>query len=440
MNFSDILWAVPFLGIIFSMSLLPLLCPNFWHRYGSFVPAFWASVYLASVAYVFGAKNILPAIWEPLLEHYIPFILLISSLYITSGGIYVDFPRGRGPLFNVGFLLVGSMVAGWIGTTGAATLLIRPFLRANIGRKHKTHLLVFFIFLISNIGGAATPLGDPPLFIGFLEGVDFFWFLKNLGGVLLITTLLLCLLFFIVDSWFYREGGDMREIKLQEKRFVFKGTRNLLLLALILLTVILCNSEGNVEGKGIISYPSLIRNILLVIISLVSLKITPKEIRERNHFSFAPMREVAELFAGIFVTVIPLIHMLHKGPAGELKWVFDWIAPAGTFMPDRCFWASGLLSSILDNAPTFLIFFHLTSGDPQVLMTTKSCILTAISIATVFMGALTYIGNAPNLMVKSIADGYGLKAPSFVGYMVWSISILGPVFFMISLWLQHAGT
>ncbi|MDR2794433.1 MAG: sodium:proton antiporter [Holosporaceae bacterium] len=440
MNFSDIWWAVPFLGIIFSMSFLPLLCPNFWHKYASFVPVFWASVYLASVAYVFGVKNILPAILEPLFEHYMPFILLISSLYITSGGIYVDFPRGRGPLFNVCFLFVGSLVAGWIGTTGAATLLIRPFLRANVGRKHKTHLLVFFIFLIANIGGAATPLGDPPLFIGFLEGVNFFWFLKNLTGVLLITTLGLCLLFFIIDSWFYREGADMREIKLLEKRFVFKGARNLVLLAMILLTVIFCNSEGDAQSNELISYPSLIRNILLVIIPLVSLKITPKEIRERNHFSFAPIREVAELFAAIFVTVIPIIHMLHKGPTGELKWIFDWIAPAGTFMPDRCFWASGLLSSMLDNAPTFLIFFHLTSGNALELMTVKSWILTAISMATVFMGALTYIGNAPNLMVKSISEGYGIKVPSFMGYMIWSVSILIPVFLMISLWLQHAGT
>ncbi|GHU11432.1 sodium:proton antiporter [Alphaproteobacteria bacterium] len=436
MDFSSAIWSVPFLGIILSMSFLPLLCPKFWHKYASFVPAFWASVYLISVACVFGASKIFVATLEPILVHYIPFIALIAALYITSGGIFIDFPRGRGPLFNVCFLLVGSLVAGWIGTTGAATLLIRPFLRANIGRKYKTHLLIFFIFLIANIGGAATPLGDPPLFIGFLEGIDFFWFIKNLYGILFSTIIVLCAIFFAIDCWLYKKETENHEIKQNDKRFVFKGTKNLFLLGLILLTVIFCNFDGDFEILGEkFRYSSLIRNTLLMIISLISLKITTKEIRERNHFSFAPIREVSELFAGIFITVIPIIHILHQGSAGEFAWIFNWISPTGAFIPNRCFWASGLLSSTLDNAPTFLIFFHLVSGNAAELMTAKASILTAISVSTVFMGALTYIGNAPNLMVKSIAKKYNVKAPSFIGYMLWSIGILVPIFFIISLWL-----
>ncbi|GHT97349.1 hypothetical protein FACS1894126_1230 [Alphaproteobacteria bacterium] len=327
-------------------------------------------------------------------------------------------------------------MAGWIGTTGAATLLIRPFLRANIGRKYKTHLLIFFIFLIANIGGAATPLGDPPLFIGFLEGIDFFWFIKNLHGILFSTTIALCAIFFAIDYWLYKKETEKHELKKSDKRFVFKGTKNLFLLGLILLTVIFCNFDGDLEILGEkFRYSSLIRNTLLMIISLISLKITTKEIREKNHFSFAPIREVSELFAGIFITVIPIIHILHQGSAGEFAWIFNWISSNEEFIPNRCFWASGLLSSTLDNAPTFLIFFHLVSGNAAELMTAKASILTAISVSTVFMGALTYIGNAPNLMVKSIAEKYNVKAPSFIGYMLWSIGILVPIFFLISLWL-----
>lgn len=436
MDFSSAVWSIPFLGIILSMSFLPLLFPKFWHKYASFVPAFWAAVYLVSVGCVFGVSKIFVATLEPILVHYIPFIALIAALYITSGGIYIDFPRGSSPLFNACFLLVGSLVAGWIGTTGAATLLIRPFLRANIGRKYKTHLLIFFIFLIANIGGAATPLGDPPLFIGFLEGIDFFWFIKNLHGILFSTTIALCAIFFAIDYWLYKKETEKHELKKSDKRFVFKGTKNLFLLGLILLTVIFCNFDGDLEILGEkFRYSSLIRNTLLMIISLISLKITTKEIREKNHFSFAPIREVSELFAGIFITVIPIIHILHQGSAGEFAWIFNWISSNEEFIPNRCFWASGLLSSTLDNAPTFLIFFHLVSGNAAELMTAKASILTAISVSTVFMGALTYIGNAPNLMVKSIAEKYNVKAPSFIGYMLWSIGILVPIFFLISLWL-----
>lgn len=439
MEFSNVLWTVPFLGIILSMSFLPLLCKNFWHKHGGYVPAFWTLIYLFFIAYIFGANKISDAVFEPIFDHYIPFIILISSLYVVSGGIFIDFPRGNGSLFNTGFLFFGSLISGLIGTTGSATLLIRPLLRSNSDRKYKTHLLVFFIFLIANIGGVSTPLGDPPLFIGFLEGVNFFWFVKNLYRYQLLTTIFLCLIFFVIDHQLLKYESlsqakkDSQTKKDKGDHIVFRGRRNLALILGILVTVILCNFDGFFILFGEkFSYSSLIRSTILFIIAIISLKITPHTIRERNSFSFEPVKEIVILFASIFTTVTPIIAMLHQGTNGPLKFIFDWIAPNNEIVASRCFWASGLLSSILDNAPTFLIFFHMLSGNAAELMTIKANLLSAISISTVFMGAMTYIGNAPNLMVKSIAANYGVKAPSFIGYMVWSIGILIPVFFVIS--------
>ncbi|MDR2781693.1 MAG: sodium:proton antiporter [Holosporaceae bacterium] len=436
MEFSSALWSVPFLGIIFSMSFLPLLCPKLWEKYSGYVPVFWGGAYLTAVFICFGASEISTAICEPILADYIPFIVLISTLYIVSGGIFVDFPRGCGYIFNTLFLFFGSIIAGWIGTTGAAALLIRPFLRANLGRRHTTHLMVFFILIIANIGGAATPLGDPPLFIGFLKGIDFFWFIKNLYPFLFSTITILCLLFLVIDYFLFKMDLGILYEETNEPFFKINGYMNIILIAIALLTVIFCNFDGTFRlCEKSFSYSSLLRNIILSIVSVLSLKFTKAEIREKNSFSMAPIKEIAELFAGIFITVTPIIEILHQGSNGAFGDLFKWIAPGGEFVASRCFWVSGILSSILDNAPTFLIFFHLTSGDPNILMTIKSNILTAFSISTVFMGALTYIGNAPNLIVKSISISYGLKVPSFLGYMVWSITILLPIFIIISYFL-----
>lgn len=435
MDFCSLLWAIPFLGIIFSMSLLPLVVPRFWHKYSSYVPFFWLIVYLSAIIWIFGIQNLFFAIFQPLAGHYISFIVLIAALYITSGGIFVDFPHRHGPIFNTLFLFLGSILAGWIGTTGASTLLIRPLLRANSERSYKTHIVVFFIFLISNIGGAATPLGDPPLFIGFLEGIDFFWFLKNLYLYIFFSTIALCLMFFIIDVFLFKKE-KYKQNRIEDIDFVFEGYTNLFLILCILLSVIFCNFDGEFILYGEkYSYASMLRSVLIGMIALISWKITPTAIRKKNYFSFAPICEVAELFIGIFITVTPIIYILHKGSAGEMGFIFNWIAPTGEFVADRCFWVSGFLSSILDNAPTFLIFFHMISGNALEMMTVKANLLIAISIATVFMGALTYIGNAPNLMVKSISEDYGVSAPSFIGYIIWSMIILFPLFFVITRFL-----
>ncbi len=433
MDFENLLWAIPFLGIIFSMSFLPLLAPNFWERHGGIIPFGWTAIYLAGIAWIFGFRELLPATFEPLFNDYVSFIIQIATLYIVAGGIYIDFPNGKGPVFNTMFLFLGSLLAGWIGTTGAAMLLIRPFLRANAQRKYKVHLMVFFIFLVANIGGAATPLGDPPLFIGFLKGVDFFWFIQHLAPVLFGTIFVLCGLFYIVDTILFKKETGYFETDRDNVFFEIKGARNLFFLVLVLLTVISCQFKGSFKIAGeTYNYSSVLRNVILVSIAGMSLKLTHKNIREENGFTFAPIREVAEFFVAIFITVAPILAILSKGENGSLAMIFNWIAPGGEFVLSKCFWASGLLSSVLDNAPTFLIFFHLASGNAAELMTTKAAILTSFSISTVFMGALTYIGNAPNLMVRSISEHHGIKVPSFLGYMVWSVGILAPIFLVIS--------
>lgn len=437
MEFYSLFWIIPFLGIILSMSFLPLIVPKFWHANAHLLPFLWSLFFIIGVSYYFSPKDVIFSIVNPLLNQYLPFITLIASLYITSGGIYINLKGTHSPILNTGFLFLGSVLSGWIGTTGAATLLIRPFLQNNYNRKNKTHLAIFFIFLVGNIGGGATPLGDPPLFMGYLEGVEFFWFFKNLYPYLFSTIVVICLIFYMIDSYFFKkESKELREMYRQEgnSAFILKGAKNIFLLGIILLTVIFCEFKGAfIFCKVNCNYSTILRSLILVVIAFVSLKITSKEIRAKNAFSFEPIKEVAELFIGIFITVEPVIAILHQGSKGGAKFLFDWLASSGEIIPQKCFWVSGILSSVLDNAPTFLIFFHLASGNASELMTVKAHLLQAISISTVFMGALTYIGNAPNLMIKSISANYGVKMPSFIGYMGWSFGILIPVFFILSL-------
>lgn len=438
--FSSLMWLVPFFGIILSMSFLPILVPIFWSKYSAYVPAFWTLVYLSFVFVSFDVNFLMHSVFESIAAEYLPFIILIASLYITSGGIYVEFKTKNIIIFNSIFLFLGSIIAGWIGTTGAAMLLIRPFLRINKARKYKTHLVIFFIFLISNIGGAASPLGDPPLFIGYINGIDFFWFIKNLFPYWIGSICALCIVFFIVDSVIYNKHDKCNEkIKANDSQafsMSMKGQRNVFLIFMILSIIIFVDSDMKFSIFGVVcKEASLYRNLALTIVSCLSLVITPKAIREKNEFSFTPIREVSELFAGIFITVTPIIQMLHQGASGSLKFIFDIVAPNGEILPQKCFWISGVLSSVLDNAPTFLIFFHMASGDAQALMTSQSHLLIAISLATVFMGAMTYIGNAPNLMVKSISEKHKVEMPSFLGYIGWSILFLVPIFIIISAFL-----
>lgn len=429
--------AIPFLGVILSISMLPLISSTFWHRHARKVLAFWIIAFSAMEIHCFGVTKAFAGIFESVIKHYIPFVLLVASLYITTGGIFVDFHKLRpSPMTNTMFLFCGSIVAGWIGTTGASALLIRPFLRLNEARKSRVHLVIFFIFLVSNIGGVASPIGDPPLFMGYLEGVDFFWFIKHLFWYLIAVISAICVIFYVVDKiiWAKDDYGIVPKKIDSDQTITILGKRNILFVFLILLCLVLCNFDGGVTILGTeIKYSSLLRDSILVIISLLSIKLSSKIVRQRNEFSYDPIIEVAETFIAIFITVSPLLEMLALGKDGPLSSIFNAVSPHGSLDPVRCFWTVGCISSFLDNAPTFLIFFFLAGGNAIDLMTTNATYLMAISMAAVFMGATTYIGNAPNIMMRSIAEASGITMPSFFKYMGISIITLVPIFFILSM-------
>jgi len=434
------LWSIlPFVGILLSIALLPLLTPHFWHHHFPKVSVFWALVFAVPFLF-FYQGTALYSIGHIYIIDYIPFIILLWSLYTISGGIYVEGSLKGTPAVNVLLLLIGTLLASLVGTTGASMLLIRPVLRSNAWRQYKVHTIVFFIFLISNIGGALTPLGDPPLFLGFLHGVPFFWTMK-LFPQMAFASVILLLLYFIMDTYYYRKE-DKSALKYTEAEPLrIQGARNFIFLAGVVAGVLFSGlvklSEVNILGIHQ-SIENLIKDAVLIIMGLLSLYFTNKEIRKSNEFGWAPIMEVAYLFAGIFMTIIPALAILKAGEHGALAFLIKSVNS-----PVHYFWASGLLSSFLDNAPTYLTFFSSAIGKfypgmPEAeavarLIVEKIPYLAAISAGAVFMGANTYIGNAPNFMVKSIAEEAGVPMPSFFGYMFkYSIPILVVLFVIMT--------
>ena len=428
-------WGVPFAGVLLSIALLPLLAPRFWHHHFGKVSAAWALAFLVPFAITFGPAATGGAVVHAALAEYIPFIILLTALFTVAGGIFVRGNLHGSPGLNTGLLATGAVLASFMGTTGASMLLIRPLIRANDNRKHQVHVVVFFIFIVSNAGGALTPLGDPPLFLGFLKGVDFFWTVTHLWGQTLFMVGTLLALFYAIDWFYYHKREEVRPVDPtpDTTRLGFEGAVNFALLGgvvgLVLLSGLWKSSVVfNVAGTEV-GLPGIVRDVGLIVITLVSLRITPKSAHEGNQFGWGPMLEVAKLFAAIFLTIIPVIAMLRAGVDGPFGAIVRAVTRAdGTPDPAMYFWATGALSSFLDNAPTYLVFFNTAGGDPAVLMTTLATTLVAVSAGAVFMGANTYIGNAPNLMVKAIAEDRGVKMPSFFGYMVWSCGILLPLF------------
>ncbi len=436
----SVLWGVPFAGILLSIALMPLLMPVFWHHHFGKVAAAWALAFLLPFAAVFGPGLAAVNLVHALLAEYLPFIILLTALYTVAGGIYIRGNLHGSPGLNTGILAIGAVLASFMGTTGASMLLIRPLIRANDNRRHKAHVIVFFIFIVSNAGGSLTPLGDPPLFLGFLKGVDFFWTLSHIFPETLFLVGVLLALFYAMDSWYYHRREEILPVDPtpDSRRLGFDGAANFWLLGAIVGLVLLSGfwkSSVVFDIMGTeVGLPGLLRDVGLIIVTLVSLKITPLDVHQDNQFSWAPMQEVAKLFAGIFLTIIPVIAMLKAGVNGPFGAIVAAVTRAdGSPDPAMYFWAAGALSSFLDNAPTYLVFFNTAGGDPAVLMTTLAPTLAAISAGAVFMGANTYIGNAPNLMVKSIAEDRGVKMPSFFGYMLWSGAILLPLFFIMTL-------
>ena len=431
-------WVIPFAGILLSIAIFPLVAPHFWHAHFGKISAFWAVSFLGPFMLVYGFSLTLFELLHVLFLEYIPFIILLFSLFTVAGGVRLRGKLVGTPLVNTIILLIGTAIASWMGTTGAAMLLIRPLIRANEGRKHKVHTIVFFIFLVANIGGSLTPLGDPPLFLGFLKGVSFFWPTTEMFLPMLMVSIILLIMYFLMDTYFYRkeDTANMVDTSDEPDGLRLEGKINILLLAGVIGAVLMSGIwksgiEFNVYHVHV-EFQNILRDLLLVGIALLSLKLTDNDSRMANGFSWFPIVEVGKLFAGIFITIIPAIAILKSGTAGALEPIVSLVSDNGKPVDTMYFWMTGILSSFLDNAPTYLVFFNTAGGDAQVLMNELGSTLLAISAGAVFMGANTYIGNAPNFMVRSIAEERGIAMPSFFGYMAWSVVLLMPIFVLVT--------
>jgi Na+/H+ antiporter NhaD/arsenite permease-like protein len=433
----SLLWAIPFAGILLSIATGPLLYPHFWeHHYGKF-SAFWAALVIIPMALSFGWFTAAEAVAHTMLLEYISFIVLLFALFTIAGGIFLSGNLHGTPWLNAGLLLIGSLLASVVGTTGASMIMIRPIIRANDNRRYNVHVVVFFIFLVSNIGGSLTPLGDPPLFVGFLRGVDFFWTTQHLWLETLFVGALVLAVFLVIDLHLYKTEEKKQPIKdpTPDSRIKLCGLVNIPLLAGVIGAILMSASWQPGVAFTLFNVPvelqNLVRDVIIFALAIVSLIFTRKDYRAANGFSWGPISEVAKLFAGIFICIIPVIAILKAGLGGALAPLVSAVTGADG-QPNELayFWMTGLLSSFLDNAPTYLVFFELAGGDAKVLMTDLALTLTAISAGAVFMGANTYIGNAPNFMVYAIARERGVKMPSFFGYMLWSGGVLIPVFLL----------
>lgn len=433
------LWALPFAGMLLSIALLPLLAPMLWHHHFGKIALGWALAFLLPFALLHGLGHAGHALAHALVEEYVPFILLLVALFTVAGGIYIRGNLKGSPGVNVALMAIGALLASFMGTTGASILMIRPLLRANDNRPYAVHVVVFFIFIVSNAAGSLTPLGDPPLFLGFLQGVDFFWTLRHLLPETLTLVGALLALFWVIDSWHYRREGVLPADPTPDSRagIAIEGKANIALLGAVVALVLMSGLwrpgvSFDIFGSQV-ALQDLARDLGMVAVALLSWHLTPSAPRRHNEFSWGPMQEVAKLFLGIFITMAPVLAMLKAGTAGAFAPVAQAVtAPSGEPLPWAYFWLSGGLSSFLDNAPTYLVFFNLAGGDPQHLMGPLATTLAAISAGSVFMGANSYIGNAPNFMVKAIADERGVKMPSFFGYMAWSCLVLLPLFVLMT--------
>ena len=440
----SIAFCIPFIGILLCIAVMPLVKGEWWEKHQPLVAGFWSLLLIIPFGIVYGAGETLEVVLECIIGDYLSFIVLLFGLFCVSGNITLEGDLAGSPRVNIILLTIGTLLSSLIGTTGSSMLMVRPVLKMNAWRRHRKHIMVFFIFLVSNIGGCLTPIGDPPLLMGFSRGVPFSWSL-HLFPILLFNMAVLLFVFYWVDRKKYcREiaRGRVPDISRPGTRISIGGLHNLIFIVMIVGAVVLSGilpdlpafktAEGTVKGIHIygevtLTYPAVIEMAIILLAAFLSFKTTSETIRQKNHFTWGAIKEVAVLFAGIFITMQPAL-MLLKSAGGSL----------GLTKPVQMFWVTGALSSFLDNTPTYLVFLT-TSGAmdfTQGIATTLGKIpvgmLTAISCA-VFMGANTYIGNAPNFMVKAISDENGIHMPSFFGYILWSLCILIPVFLLDTL-------
>lgn len=435
-------FCIPFAGLLLCIAVMPLVKPDWWEAHQAWAVIGWSLLFIIPYAIYAGIGHTTETVLECIVNDYLTFIILLFGLFCVSGNITLDGNLAGSPAVNVILLAIGTLLSSCIGTTGASMLMVRPMIKMNSWRKRKSQIMIFFIFLISNMGGSLTPIGDPPLLMGFMRGVPFFWSL-NLFHILIFNLVVLLFIFYWIDRRNYRKDiaeGAHPDISKPGVTLKIRGLHNVIFLIMIVVAVILSgtlpglsmfqDAAGNVLGIHIfenvtLSFPALIEIAIILLAAFLSFKTTNSQIRTENHFTWGAIKEVAILFVGIFITMQPAL-MLLKALGPNL----------GITEPFEMFWSTGLLSSFLDNTPTYLVFLTTagTLGFNSGLLTTvgviSTKILIAISCGAVFMGANTYIGNAPNFMVKSISDENGVRMPSFFGYMGWSFGILVPVFLL----------
>ena len=433
----SLVYVIPFACMLLCIAIFPLVAGEFWEKNKQWFVILWSLLFLIPFAIKYGMSAMSENLLETIVGDYLTFIVLLFGLFCVAGNITLEGDLVGSPKVNAILLLIGTLLSSWIGTTGASMVMIRPLIRANKWRSRKVHIMVFFIFLVSNIGGCLTPVGDPPLLMGFMRGVGFFWSLR-LVRMLLVNVVLLMSLFLILDVRAYKKDladGLKPEKGDEQAPLRLTGGHNIIFLITIVGAVILSGvlpgvfekaglpAGIHIYGEVTLGFPAIIECVIILLAAFLSFKTTKKQVRINNHFTWGAIEEVAVLFIGIFITMIPALLIL-KARGSEL----------GLNTPWQMFWGTGALSSFLDNTPTYLVFMTTagtlgaTSGVATTVGTISVQMLEAISCGAVFMGANTYIGNAPNFMVRSIAEENGIKMPSFFGYMGWSLSCLIPVF------------
>ncbi len=433
-------WALPFVGILLCIATGPVFYPHVWEHHFGKITALLSALIVVPLLLTAGLPTATATLVHTALLEYMPFILLLLALYTTAGGIYLEGNLHDSVFTNTALLAVGTLMASLVGTTGAAMILIRPLIRCNDDRKTNAHVVVFFIFLVCNIGGSLTPLGDPPLFIGFLKGVSFFWTTQHLWWETLLVGGIVLAIFAMLDIYLHRRERRSGVVKdpTPDAPLKLHGKVNLLLIAVIIAAILMSaqwkpNVTFSIAGTPL-ELQDMLRDAIFILTAIASIVLTPAKDRAANGFTWGPIKEVAILFAGIFTCIVPVMAMLQAGANGPFAALLGLVTHAdGSNNAAAYFWLTGGLSSFLDNAPTYLVFFQLAGGDAQVLMTTQATTLAAISMGAVYMGAMTYIGNAPNFMVYAIANERGIRMPSFFGYMLWSITVLLPVFVLLTL-------
>jgi Na+/H+ antiporter NhaD/arsenite permease-like protein len=434
-------WALPFAGILLCIATGPVFFPHRWEHHHPKFAALFTVLVVVPLFLVFDPHVVASTLTHTVLLEYVPFILLLLALFTVAGGIYIEGNLHDSAFTNTVLLAVGALLASVVGTTGASMILIRPLIRANDDRYFNTHVVVFFIFLVSNIGGSLTPLGDPPLFLGFLRGVDFFWTTTHLFAETLVAGGLVLFVFMVIDIVLHHREGNfpVKADPTPDSPLRLHGKINLVLLAVIIAAILISASWKPAVSFTLmgaeLQLQDILRDLTFVAVTIASMQLTKPEHRVANGFSWGPITEVAVLFAGIFICIVPVMAMLQAGAHGAFAPLVALVSHAdGSPNNLAYFWLTGGLSSFLDNAPTYLVFFELAGGDAKILMTSGAMTLAAISAGAVFMGANSYIGNAPNFMVYAIARDAGVRMPSFFGYILWSAAILLPVFALIG-WL-----